>query len=293
MNLPPANPALIRYPYVTSTEFPELGTGGRTAMAGPVYHFDPELDSTIKLPEYFDDTLIMYEWSRSTFFEVKLDQAGQLLKINRIFAGLVFNRPMDVELGPDGALYVIEWGAAFGGGPDAKLVRVEFLGNRPDVTGDYNGNDTVDAADYVLWRKTVGSTTNLSADGNGNRVIDGRDYAVWQKNFGESLPSPEAAGNVAAAGLNHPSPFATGLSTPAPLGGGLGRGLSQLRSEPNDVGRNSGDDLLLLATNRVLPTSRLGFSEPFGDLSDEVVGDDIHNQILIDELLAMAFETWK
>ena len=60
---------------------------------------------------------------------------------------------MDVELGPDGALYVLEWGAEFGGGPDAKLVRVEFLGNRPNVTGDYNRNNTVDAADYVVWRK--------------------------------------------------------------------------------------------------------------------------------------------
>ena len=44
MNLPPAQGALIWYPYATSSQFPELGTGGRTAMAGPVYHFDPELE---------------------------------------------------------------------------------------------------------------------------------------------------------------------------------------------------------------------------------------------------------
>ena len=37
----PAQPAMIWYPYATSTQFPELGTGGRTIMAGPVYHFDP------------------------------------------------------------------------------------------------------------------------------------------------------------------------------------------------------------------------------------------------------------
>ena len=103
---------------------------------------------------------------------MKLDQGGELLKINRIFSELSFNRPMDVELGPDGALYVLEWGTGFGGDPDAKLVRVEFLGNRPAVTGDYNFDNTVDAADYVVWRKTVGSTTDLSADGNGDRLID-------------------------------------------------------------------------------------------------------------------------
>ena len=67
-DLPDAKPAFIWYPYGTSTSFPELASGGRTAMAGPVYHFDSSLDSAIKLPEYFDDTLIMYEWSRDSVF---------------------------------------------------------------------------------------------------------------------------------------------------------------------------------------------------------------------------------
>jgi glucose/arabinose dehydrogenase len=38
--LPPAMPALIWYPYAISTNFPELGNGGRNAMAGPVYYAD-------------------------------------------------------------------------------------------------------------------------------------------------------------------------------------------------------------------------------------------------------------
>ena len=36
-------------------------------------------------------------------------------------------------------------------------------------TGDYNGNGVVDAADYVVWRKTLNSTaspTGSGADGN-------------------------------------------------------------------------------------------------------------------------------
>ena len=126
----------------------------------------------------------MYEWSRHQFFEVKLDQGGGLLKINRIFASLSFNRPMDVEMGPDGALYVLEWGTGFGGNnPDAKLVRVEFLGNRPAVTGDYNFDNTVDAADYVVWRKNLGSTTALSADGNGDRLVDAQRPRSLESEF--------------------------------------------------------------------------------------------------------------
>lgn len=51
--------------------------------------------------------------------------------------------------------------------------------------GDYNKNGRVDAADYTLWRNTLGETvTNgADADGNANGVIDQGDYDNWKANF--------------------------------------------------------------------------------------------------------------
>jgi hypothetical protein len=64
----------------------------------------------------------------------------------------------------------------------------------PPVTGDYNKNGTVDAADYTLWRKTFGSVgPNLPADGFPDGFIDEYDYDVWREAYGNHNGS--GAGN--------------------------------------------------------------------------------------------------
>ncbi|MDZ4779765.1 MAG: ThuA domain-containing protein [Planctomycetia bacterium] len=133
--LPAAQPAWIWYPYGASTQFPELGSGGRTAMGGPTYHFDAELESDRKLPGYYDDTVFIYEWSRNWIKEVKLDDAGNVLAINPFLPSMDLRRPMDMTIGPDGAIYMIEWGTGFGGNnADSQLIRIDYLrNNRPPI----------------------------------------------------------------------------------------------------------------------------------------------------------------
>jgi len=69
---------------------------------------------------------------------------------------------------------------------------------------DYNLNGEVDAADYVLYRNTLGqSGTGLPADGNGNNQIDAGDYDVWRAHFGETAGS--GAGASANAAVPEPA----------------------------------------------------------------------------------------
>ena len=72
------------------------------------------------------------------------------------------------------------------------------------IKGDYNGNGTVEAADYVYWRKHFNQnvTAGTAADGDGNGVIGQSDYSIWRQNFGRT----RVAGGSAAGLASVPEP---------------------------------------------------------------------------------------
>jgi hypothetical protein len=70
----------------------------------------------------------------------------------------------------------------------------------PDPTGDYNGNGRVDAADYVVWRKTLNQSVDphgSGADGDGDGTVDDGDYVYWRERFGDVVDG--AGTNVGGA----------------------------------------------------------------------------------------------
>lgn len=60
--------------------------------------------------------------------------------------------------------------------------------------GDYNLNASVDAADYTIWRDTLGSTTDFRANGTNEGtsldLIDEADYQWWKDRFGDAGVAP-------------------------------------------------------------------------------------------------------
>ena len=63
----------------------------------------------------------------------------------------------------------------------------------PLGTGDYNGNGVVDAADYTVWRDTLGSQVDLRGDGNGDGMVDEADYVFWKDRFGNVVGTGSGA----------------------------------------------------------------------------------------------------
>ncbi|MEZ0294463.1 MAG: ThuA domain-containing protein [Solirubrobacteraceae bacterium] len=140
-NLPPAKPATMWEAYSeTDTRFPQLGTGG-APTGGPRYDFDPDLDSPTKFPEFYDGRWFIGEWNNGWIKTATLGDDGAATGVqcwvacNNSFPGGGYLRPMDMEFGPDGSLYVIEWGSGFGGNnPDSGIYRIDYTqGDRRPV----------------------------------------------------------------------------------------------------------------------------------------------------------------
>ncbi len=153
-DLPAAQPATVWYAYSASAEFPELGTGGGGPMSGPVYDYDPDNAYRTKFPEYFEGKWINYELTRKwfkTFSIQEKDQtftdprfpaakAGDLQSINTVFGDMKWNQPFDADFGPDGALYVIDFGLGSGTGRGGSnegsgIYRIDYVGDNklPDA----------------------------------------------------------------------------------------------------------------------------------------------------------------
>jgi cytochrome c len=126
VNLPPARPALVYYPYAASTTFPDLGTGGRNALVAGVYRA-PAGATQRALPATHDGKLFISDFIRDWLVTVTLDSAGGIVGMERFAPDVTLSAPLDFDFGPDGALYVVEYGQGFfTANPDAALSRIEY-----------------------------------------------------------------------------------------------------------------------------------------------------------------------
>jgi cytochrome c len=220
IELPPAQAPLVWYPYGESKDFPQVGTGGRTAMAGPVYYSDL-FDADTKLPEYYNNKFFMYDWIRGWIKVVTLKENGDFDKMEPFMATTKFNAPVDMELGPDGKLYMLEYGNGwFTKNADAGLVRIDYnAGNRSPRLDEINVSKTSGSLPFKItatvkakdpendpltytWHigKETKETTTPTLDYSFNKAGDYEIFVTVKDNQGasaESKPVAVYAGNDA------------------------------------------------------------------------------------------------
>jgi hypothetical protein len=70
------------------------------------------------------------------------------------------------------------------------------------MPGDYNGDGNVDAADFTVWRDSMGQVSaGLAADGNGDGVVSETDYELWRTQYGRRTPAISAAPEASALAI--------------------------------------------------------------------------------------------
>jgi hypothetical protein len=66
----------------------------------------------------------------------------------------------------------------------------------PGVVGDYNSDDVVNAADYVVWRKNIGALTLANRDPENSGPVSEADFLSWREHFGRSALGAGAVGSI-------------------------------------------------------------------------------------------------
>jgi cytochrome c len=176
--LPPAQPALIYYPYAASEKFPLVGSSSRCAIGGPVYHRVDLKNPARPFPQYYEGKWLMADYSRFWIMAVTLDENGNYSSMERFAPHYNPVQPLDIKFGPDGDLYLLEYGSnTVRSAAESRLVRVEYnAGNRKPVV-------------VASAKKKGGATpftTTLSSAGTVDYDNDAMTYE-WKITSGDNL----------------------------------------------------------------------------------------------------------
>ncbi len=144
-NLPPARTATLYYgdnpgdqPW---DELVNFGSGsGQGPMGGPIYHYDESNPSTAKFPAYWDGKAFFGEFSQDYIAAFTFNEELEVTNIEDFLPNValtaaaqpIHDNPIDLEFGPDGSLYVLEYGDGFfRQNPDSGFYRISYAeGNK-------------------------------------------------------------------------------------------------------------------------------------------------------------------
>jgi cytochrome c len=172
--LPKPKGSLVAYSRdSTHNPWPGFATGGEIVpIAGPVYRYDGRLPATYKLPPHFDGRWLISDYYIHWFKAVAFDAKGEkAVDVQPVFSNLTFSTVVDMKIGPDGGLYVLENGTQM-------ISRIEYTGTCLPGTAVRAGNGSPGANPYPAL--TAGRRSLALPEGaSGFALYDLRGKQVW------------------------------------------------------------------------------------------------------------------
>jgi cytochrome c len=103
------------------------------AITGPIYRYDGELVSTIKFPPHFNRKWLVsdYNGDNNKIKAFTLSDDGTRITAEDNAIGILLHSPLDMQMGPDGALYVNNYDGtrAIPVGTNTGIIRIEYTGS--------------------------------------------------------------------------------------------------------------------------------------------------------------------
>jgi len=134
----------------------------------------------VKFPAEYDGQFFAADFSRQKLWNIEINPDGSAGEVHEFPWG--GTQPMDLEFGPDGALYVLDYGLSwFGGDLNSALYRIEYTGT----------------SGHTPEAKLTASTTSgyrplrVEFSAEGTHDADG-DELTYQWDFGDGKKGPKA-----------------------------------------------------------------------------------------------------
>ncbi|WP_433633076.1 ThuA domain-containing protein [Halomicrococcus sp. NG-SE-24] len=139
--------------------WPSLPPGG-APTSGPVYRTG-DGGAEGALPQSFDGKWFIMEWGADWLKYITFDKDGNVLEVAPFLPNYNYKGPMDLTVGPDGVLYLMEYGEGFFGGTNPGIYRIDHLAG---LLGSDALSFTLDSGELAPGESTTATTilTNLS-----------------------------------------------------------------------------------------------------------------------------------
>jgi cytochrome c len=161
--------------------------GGIGPMGGPAMERIRGNRSPLRWPNVFEGHPLFYEWTRdyAKVFELNRPHGNRLREIHDLFGyehdlpenqmpNIVLDNPMDMEFGPENALYTLEYGTGFFAElPAAQLARIDYV-RRGQYTPVVRASGTPTSATEPPL--TVQFSSAGTTDANGDRLSYAWDF---------------------------------------------------------------------------------------------------------------------
>ncbi|PRY06781.1 putative secreted protein (Por secretion system target) [Pontibacter ummariensis] len=158
-NLPPAKSSWLEFFH-------------KCYLAGPRYYYSSSINNPKKLPSDFHEAFFYYDFNTSNIWVVKMDANGNPVSTQQLTESIKGAGFIDLKIGPDGQLYILEYGAGCcpGNVGSGKLVRVDYTGSDSNKAPDISIQADVTSGALPL-------TVNFSSEGTTDPNGDAMTYA--------------------------------------------------------------------------------------------------------------------